>query len=126
MIDHSVSIHPGPFFFAYRDKLQTELDILERQQIITLVTTPTEWCTPRVVTPKNNTDWIQMCIDLSHLNHYVHQERYQSSTPAQAVADIATTNTNFHCIGCLKRLSPVPFRQRKPNSYHFHHTIWQI
>ena len=44
-----------------------------------------------VVTPKKNTDNIRMCVDLSHLNRYVRREQYQTSTPAQAVADIAAT-----------------------------------
>ena len=38
--------------FAYRDKLKTELDLLQDQGIITLVTEVTEWCAPIVVTPK--------------------------------------------------------------------------
>ena len=29
-----------------------------------------------------------MCVDLSHLNKFVRRERYQSATPAHAVADI--------------------------------------
>ena len=60
---------PRSIPFVYCDKLKTELDILERQQIITPVTTHTEWCAPIVVTPKNNADQIRMCVDLSHLNH---------------------------------------------------------
>jgi len=33
--------------------------------------------------------------DLSRLNKYVKRERYQSVTPAQAVADIATENAKI-------------------------------
>ena len=36
-----------------------------------------------------DTDRIRLCVDLSRLNRYVKRERYQSSAPAQAVADIA-------------------------------------
>lgn len=75
--------------FAYRDKLQAELELLLQQGIIAPVTEPTEWCAPIVVTPKKGTDNIRMCVDLSHLNKYVRRERYQSAPPAQAVADIA-------------------------------------
>ena len=39
-----------------------------------------------------------MCVDLSHLNYYVKRERYQSPTPAQAVADIATSNAKFFTV----------------------------
>ena len=94
---------PRSIPFAYRDKLQTELDILERQQIIAPVINPPEWCAPIVVTPKKNTDRIRMCVDLSHLNRYVRRERYQPSTPAQAVADIAATNAKvFTVLDALK------------------------
>ena len=51
------------------------------------MTEPTEWCAPIVVAPKKESSEIRMCVDLSHLNKY---ERYQSPTPAQAVADIAS------------------------------------
>ena len=89
---------PRSILFAYRDKLKAELDILQQQNIITPVTEATEWCAPIVVTPKKNTDRIRMCVDLSHLNRYVQQERYQSCTPAQAVADIAATNAKFFTV----------------------------
>ena len=36
-----------------------------------------------------------MCVDLSHLNKYVRREKYQSLTPAQAVADIAADNAKI-------------------------------
>lgn len=80
---------PRSIPFAYRDKLKDELDILQSQGIIELVTEPTEWCAPIVVAPKKDTTAIRMCVDLSRLNRYIRRERYQSQTPAQAVADIA-------------------------------------
>ena len=51
-----------------------------------------------MVTPKKNTDRIQLCVDLSHLNRYVCREWYQSSTPAQAIADIAATNAKYFTV----------------------------
>ena len=83
---------PRSIPFAYHDKLKTELNLLESQGIIEPVTEATEWCAPIVVTPKKDTDRIRMCVDLSHLNRYVRRERYQSLTPAQAVADIAASD----------------------------------
>ena len=79
---------PRAIPFAFRDKLKAELDLLQQQGIIAPVTEPTDWCAPIVVTPKKGTDKI-MCVDLSCLNRFVKRERYQSATPAQAVADIA-------------------------------------
>jgi len=58
----------------------------------------TEWCAPIVVTPKKNTDRIRMCVDLSRLNRYVRRERYQSPTPAEAVADIAASSAQFFTV----------------------------
>ena len=95
--------------FAYRDKLKAELEILETQGIIAPVTYPTEWCAPIVVTPKKDSDNIRMCVDLSHLNKYVKRERYQSPTPSQAVADIATENaTIFTKLDAMKGYHQCP------------------
>ena len=89
---------PRSIPFAYHDKLQAELDLLQSQHIIAPVTTATELCAPIVVTPKKDTDRIRMCVDLSHLNCYVRRERYQSDTPAQAIADIAAANAKFFTV----------------------------
>ena len=98
--------------FAYRDKLQAELDLLQTQSIITSVTEATEWCAPIVVTPKKNSDKIRMCVDLSHLNRFVVRERYQSLTPAQAVADIAASDAKyFTVIDALKGYHQCPLDQ---------------
>ena len=80
---------PRSVAFAYHDKHRAMLTVLQTQGIIEPVTEPTEWCAPIVVTPKKDTEGIRMCVDLSRLNKYVRRERYQSPTPAEAVADIA-------------------------------------
>ena len=98
--------------FAYHDKFQAELDLLQTQSIITPVTEATEWCAPIVVTPKKNSDKIRMCVDLSHLNRFVVRERYQSLTPAQAVADIAASDAKyFTVIDALKGYHQCPLDQ---------------
>ena len=100
---------PRSIPFAYRDKLKDELDLLLSQKVIAPVTTVTEWCAPIVVTPKKNSDRIRMCVDLSHLNKFVRRERYQSSTPAQAVADIAATDAKiFTVLDALKGYHQCP------------------
>ena len=81
--------NPRAIPFPYRDKLKTEIDLLQKQGIIFPVTVPTEWFAHIVVTPKKGTDKVRMCVDLSRLNRFVKRERYQSATPAEAVADIA-------------------------------------
>ena len=98
--------------FAYRDKLQSELNLLESQHIITAVTEATTWCAPIVVTPKKHSDKIRMCVDLSYLNHFVIRERYQSPTPAEAVADIAASDAKiFTVLDALKGYHQCPLDQ---------------
>ena len=100
---------PRTIPFAYRDKLKEELDLLQAQGVIAPVTTPTEWCAPIVVTPKKNSDRIRLCVDLSRLNRHVRRERYQSITPAQAVADIAAENAKlFTKLDALKGYHQCP------------------
>ena len=84
--------------FAYQDKLKKEIDLLLTQGIITPVTEPTEWCAPIVVTPKKDSDRIRMCVDLSKLNKYVRPEQYPSTTPPEAVADIAQTKARYFMV----------------------------
>ncbi len=103
---------PRAIPFAFRDKLKAELDLLQEQGIITPVTEPTEWCAPIVVTPKKGTDQIRMCVDLSRLNRFVKRERYQSATPAQAVADIAAENAKiFTKLDALKGYHQCPLHE---------------
>ena len=103
---------PRTIPFAYRDKLQAELNLLESQHIITPVTEATTWCAPIVVTPKKNSEKIRMCVDLSHLNRFVIRERYQSPTPAEAVADIAASDAKiFTVLDALKGYHQCPLDQ---------------
>ena len=62
-----------------------------------------------MVTPKKHSQNIRMCVDLSHLNRFVIRERYQSLTPAQAVADIATSDAKvFTVLDALKGYHQCP------------------
>ena len=89
---------PRSIPYAYCDKLKAELDLLQSQNIIAPVIEATDWCAPIVVAPKKNTDRIRMCVDLSHLNRYVKRERYQSPTPAEAIADISACQAKFFTV----------------------------
>ena len=83
---------------AHCEKLRQEIDSLLEQDIIAPVTEATEWCAPIVVTSKKGTDDIRLCVDLSRLNRYVCRERYQSPTPAEAVADIAVNEAQIFTV----------------------------
>ena len=107
---------PRAIPFAYREKLKAEIDLLVSQNVIAPVTEPTEWCAPIVVTPKKGTDKIRMCVDLSHLNKYVLRERYQSPTPAQAVANIAASEAKvFTVLDALKGYHQCPLDDESQN-----------
>ena len=84
--------------FAYRDKLKTELDLLQEEGIIAPVTQATEWCAPIVVVPKKGSYKIRICVDLSYLNKYVWREHYQSPIPAEAVVDITADEAKYFTI----------------------------
>jgi len=51
-----------------------------------------------------------MCVDLSHLKCFIICERYQLPTPAEAVADITTSEAKiFTVLDALKKgLPPMP------------------
>jgi transposase InsO family protein len=86
---------PRTIPFPLRDKLKAELDLQVKQGIIAPVTEPTDWCSPIVVAPKKDTSKIRLCVDLSKLNKFVKRERFQSTTPAAAVASIAGTKAKW-------------------------------
>ena len=46
-----------------------------------------------------------MCVDLSHLNHYVWQEQYQSPTPAEA---IVATNAKYTMLDAMNGYHQCP------------------
>ena len=61
---------------------------------------------------KKNTDKIRMYMDLSHLNHFVIREQYQSPTPALAVADVAANEAKiFTVLNALKEYHQCPLDQ---------------
>ena len=98
--------------YAYREKLREELELLQEQGIIAPVTEVTEWCVPIVVAPKKGSDRIRMCVDLSRLNRYVRRERYQSPTPADAVADLAAEKAKyFTVIDAMKGYHQCPLEE---------------
>ena len=86
---------PRTIPYSYQEKLKAELDLLESQNIIGKQIKPTSNCAPIVIAPKKNSDRIRLCVDLSKLNRYVKRERYQSTTPAMAVADIAKSDAKY-------------------------------
>ena len=95
--------------FPQRDALKAQLDKLHAQGVIVPVTQPTPWCSPIVVVPKKNTDEVRLCVDFTHLNKFVQRERYQSATPSESVANIASARAKvFTTFDALKGYHQCP------------------
>ena len=86
-------------------KVKEELDRLEKLNVITRVTEPTEWCAPIVVVPKS-TGKIRLCVDYTKLNQCVKRERHMLPTVDHALGQMAgakvmsklDANSGFHQI----------------------------
>ena len=73
---------PRSIPYAYKDKVQQELDSLRSQGIIEPVTHSSERCAPIVIAPKKNSDDIRLCVDFSMLNKFVKCQLYSSPIPS--------------------------------------------
>ncbi|XP_028418120.1 uncharacterized protein K02A2.6-like [Dendronephthya gigantea] len=62
--------------FHLREKLDAELERLEKAEIIEKVETATNWVSPIVITPKNGTDEIRMCVDKGAPNRAIKRVRH--------------------------------------------------
>lgn len=61
---------------SIRDEVKKELDMMEKEGIITKVTEPTEWAHPIVVTKRKNGK-IRICMDPTELNKYIKRHHYK-------------------------------------------------
>ena len=71
---------------ALRAKVKEALQLLEKQEVITSVTTPTPWISSIVAVPKANVTKLLICLDPRDLNRAVQRENY----PLLTIEDIAT------------------------------------
>ena len=67
------------------EKVQAELNRMEKLGVIEKVTEPTDWCSPMAVAMKKNGK-VRICVDLRQLNRAVKRERYTFPT----IQDIAS------------------------------------
>jgi hypothetical protein len=87
-----------------QDKVRAKLDELLGLDVIRPVTTPTHWCAPIVVIPKQNSEDIRLCVDLTKLNESVMRENYPLPSTDQLLAQLADAkvftkldcNSGFH------------------------------
>ena len=84
-------------------KLKKELDRLQKQEVISPVVGPTEWCAPIVCVPKPS-GAVRLCVDLTKLNTAVCRERHLMPSVDYVLAQIGQgrvfskldANSGFH------------------------------
>ena len=81
-------VQPAPWRVpvALRAKVKEALQSLEKQGVITSVTTPTPWISSMVGVPKANGSKLRICLDPRDLNRAVQRENYTLPT----IEEIAT------------------------------------
>ena len=95
--------------FPHWSALKAQLDKLHAQGVIVPVTKRTPWCSPIAVVSKKNTDEVRLCVDFKHLNKFEQRERYQSATPSEYVANIASAEAKvFTTFDTLKGYHQCP------------------
>ena len=78
---HRVPLH-------LQDRVKAELDRMVALNIITPVTTPTDWCSPMVAVLKRNGQ-VRLCVDLRRLNQCVKRAHYQLPTIDDTLGKLA-------------------------------------
>ena len=70
------------------DAVKEELERMEKLEVISKVTEPTDWCSGLVVVPKKNKK-VRICVDLTNLNESVKRERHPLPPVEQTLARVA-------------------------------------
>lgn len=68
-------------------KVKEKLEIMVRDNVISPVTEPTDWCSGMVVVPKRNGD-VRVCVDLTNLNKAVKREVHPMASVDENLAKI--------------------------------------
>lgn len=90
-----------------QQRVQEELKRLQNLEVIRPVTTPTDWCAPIVVVPKDNSAAIRLCVDLTKLNESVRRENYPLPSTDQLLAQLADA-TVFSKLDCNSGFHQIP------------------
>ena len=92
-------------FTCELEKLDTELERLEKAGIIEKVETATDWVSPIVITPKKGTDEIRVCVDMGAPNRAIKRVRHVIPTTEDLRHDV---NGAKVCCGNLASWSSTP------------------
>ena len=73
---------------AYRDKIENELERMEKLGVISKVSAPTEFVNVFVVVKKKGSDEIRLCLDPRDLNKSIMREHYPMKARDQILAEL--------------------------------------
>ena len=71
-------------------QMKSELQSMVRQEIISAVTVPTQWCSGMVPVPKANGS-VRICVDLTQLNKSVQREIHPMSSVDESLAKLGSS-----------------------------------
>ncbi|XP_018369319.1 PREDICTED: uncharacterized protein LOC108765221, partial [Trachymyrmex cornetzi] len=71
-----------------REKVRQALQTMQKEDIISPVDEPTEWCAGMVIVPKPNGD-VRICVDYTHLNKSVQREKHILPAVDETLASLA-------------------------------------
>ena len=97
--DFEVKLHTNPEIkpviqaqrripFHIRKKVETEIDRLEKDDIIEEVEGATQWVSPLVITPKKNREKIRICVDMRLPNTSILRTRHPMPTSDELISDL--------------------------------------
>lgn len=92
--------------FKLKAQVKEELDRMEKLNLITKVTEPTDWVNPITVVSKKNTN-IRICLDPSHLNKAIKREHFKLPTFEELTADLSEA-TVFATLDANKGFHQIP------------------
>ena len=115
--EYAISMKPDakPFAVAaprrvpvpYLKKVEGELERLKELEVIRPVTSPTQWCAPIVVVPKDKTDTVRICVDLTKLNEGVMRENFPLPSTDQLLAQLEGAKV-FSKLDCNSGFYQIP------------------
>ena len=87
--DYKPVIHPvRKVPMAYKDRIDMELDRMEKLGVISQVSVPTEYVSSFVVAKKKNSKEIRLCLDHRDLKRSVMREHYHIKTREEILAEL--------------------------------------
>ena len=92
-------------------KVKELLDTLERQQVITKQTAPTDWVHPMVVVQKKS-GAVRVCVDYTKLNVFLRRPVYPAPSPAEVARQVVPDAAFFSTLDARLGYFQVPLEPK--------------